>query len=128
MRRYLTIGAALVATSISVTTSIPAGAEDATPAQIALAPGGLRAASPRQLIRENPLAYPKRIVPQDLDASVLLSYAIEPDGRVDRIEVLKGSTAPFNIEAERTVASRLYAPAASATPGARTLVQFHAAP
>ncbi|HLY57754.1 MAG TPA: TonB family protein [Stellaceae bacterium] len=120
MRTSLMIAAALLATAVS------AGAEEAP--QIAMAPGAFSATAPRQLVHQTALVYPKSIVPQDREASVLLTYTIEPDGHVDQLRIVKSATAPFDNEAVKALAGRISSPAPTATQGATALVEFHAAP
>ena len=96
--------------------------------QVAVAPANISSLTPRQIIRKTPVAYPKSVVPQDREASVVLRYTIEPDGHVDHLEIVKGATAAFNNEALRAVGDWLYRPAGKSTPGAVAIVDFHAAP
>jgi TonB family protein len=123
MRQSLSLAAALLATSFA------AHAQDgATGPQVAIAAANLPSLAHRQLLRKTLVAYPKSVVPEDREASVMLRYTIEADGHVDHVEIIKGSTAPFNIEAEKAVGSWLYQPANTPTLGAVAIVEFHAAP
>jgi len=122
-----------LAASIALTAAIAARA-DTAPAhvtQVAKLPDTAQAdasVATRHLVAAPPLLWPVGESPER-EAKVTLRYTIEPDGHVDHIEVLGGNPhGVFADAAVNAVCNRLYAPAPSATAGAETVVEFHAAP